>query len=449
MNAAGVGAGPARPGSGHLRRPAGRAAAAPGDLAAGAGRLDPGRADALGRPAAAAVHRRRPARCSSACGGRELAGQAGVVLGGGGPAGRGPDAGRQPAGTGATPARPCSPPAARDAGGRLGRTGCTAAGARPAAGHGLLLAGPVRHLATLVGARVPAPAAGIAALTAWRALRTPTPTLPGRSVGPRRGVAAGRGGCRLALVLAAVATLGAYTVSSSAGLDPGGEFPLPVLPGHLHCRRCSGRCGRRPAGRPAAARPGRTPVAVLAAMLGTAGRRHRHLAGARPCRRPPPRRPAPRAGRHPRQLGVRHVRAGYWTCNRLTFASAEQVVCAVVDDNLRPGFDRYPAYRREVDSAAAPAWVAPAGSPLAEGLDERQRSRRAASTWSPSRAGASTCRADLGRRVSASRRLGALRPPRRLERRRSAAACGGLGRAGRGGGPGRRPRPGWSRPAWR
>jgi hypothetical protein len=72
-----------------------------------------------------------------------------------------------------------------------------------------------------------------------------------------------------------------------------------------------------------------------------------------------------------RHLGVRHVRAGYWTCNRLTFASAERVVCAVVDDDLRPGFDRYPAYRREVERAAAPAWVAPTGSPLAARLDAR------------------------------------------------------------------------------
>ncbi|MEU9740451.1 DUF423 domain-containing protein [Micromonospora chersina] len=70
-------------------------------------------------------------------------------------------------------------------------------------------------------------------------------------------------------------------------------------------------------------------------------------------------------------LGVRHVRAGYWTCNRLTFASGEEVRCAVVDDELRPGFDRLPAYRRAVDADPDAAWVAPAGSPLAARLDAR------------------------------------------------------------------------------
>ncbi|MFG1917606.1 hypothetical protein [Micromonospora sp. NPDC048898] len=70
----------------------------------------------------------------------------------------------------------------------------------------------------------------------------------------------------------------------------------------------------------------------------------------------------------PRGAGSPH--GGHWTCNRLTFATAEQVVCVVVDDALRLGFGRYPAYRREVDGAAAPVWVAPTGSPLAHTLDE-------------------------------------------------------------------------------
>ena len=70
-------------------------------------------------------------------------------------------------------------------------------------------------------------------------------------------------------------------------------------------------------------------------------------------------------------LDVRNVRGGYWTCNRLTYATGENVVCAVVDDDLTPGFDRLPAYRREVAADPGAAWVAPAGSPLAARLDER------------------------------------------------------------------------------
>lgn len=71
------------------------------------------------------------------------------------------------------------------------------------------------------------------------------------------------------------------------------------------------------------------------------------------------------------ELGIRHVRGGYWTCNRLTFASRGNVVCAVVDDDLRPGFDRLPAYRRAVTADSGAAWVAPDGSPLAGRLDQQ------------------------------------------------------------------------------
>ncbi|MFG1674758.1 DUF423 domain-containing protein, partial [Micromonospora sp. NPDC049282] len=70
-------------------------------------------------------------------------------------------------------------------------------------------------------------------------------------------------------------------------------------------------------------------------------------------------------------LGVRHARGGYWTCNRISFASAEDTVCAVVDDDLRPGFDRLPEYRRAVAADPDAAWVAPDGSPLAARLDRK------------------------------------------------------------------------------
>ncbi|AXO35898.1 DUF423 domain-containing protein [Micromonospora sp. B006] len=70
-------------------------------------------------------------------------------------------------------------------------------------------------------------------------------------------------------------------------------------------------------------------------------------------------------------LGVRHVRGGYWTCNRLTYATGENVLCAAVEDDLRPGFDRLPKYRREVAADPDAAWVALAGSPLAARLDAR------------------------------------------------------------------------------
>ncbi|MET8233778.1 hypothetical protein ABZS77_24210 [Micromonospora sp. NPDC005298] len=208
----------------------------------------------------------------------------------------------------------------------------------------------------------------VAALTAWWAMR--------RGSGAELRVA---GAVRLALVLAAVANLAAYTVSSAAGRTPVESSRylsclLISLPALLWPVWTVARRGPRPPAadrrplRPWLARP--VALVLLVATLGTAA--HATWQGARTA-------PASRAAeaRHDelvatlRHLGVRHVRAGYWTCNRLTFASAEQVVCAVVDDTLRPGFDRYPAYRREVDAAPAPAWVAPTGSALAARLDER------------------------------------------------------------------------------
>ncbi|MEU8425377.1 hypothetical protein AB0C15_31340 [Micromonospora sp. NPDC048835] len=222
----------------------------------------------------------------------------------------------------------------------------------------------------------------IAGVTAWRALRSPGPT-PISTDPAAVGVVSARvaAAVRLALVLAAVTTLGAYTVSSSAGLTPVESSRylsclLISLPALLWPVWAAARHGLRRAstGEHAVGSTLARSVAVvlLAATLGTAA--HATWRAAQTV-------PATRAAeaRHTelvstlRQLGVRHVRAGYWTCNRLTFASAERVVCAVVDDTLRPGFDRYPAYRREVDGAARPAWVAPTGSPLADVLDERQR----------------------------------------------------------------------------
>ncbi|MFJ5599456.1 hypothetical protein ACIP95_16180 [Micromonospora parva] len=219
----------------------------------------------------------------------------------------------------------------------------------------------------------------VAAGTAWRVLRTadsgPAEVGPG-AVSPRVAAAV-----RLALVLAALATLGAYTVSSAAGLTPVESSRylsclLVSLPALLWPVWTVARRGLRPAAtgrhgvRSAVARS--VAVLLLATTVGTAAHATWRAAQTVGATRAAEARHAELVSTL-RQLGVRHVRAGYWTCNRLTFATAERVVCAVVDDNLRPGFDRYPAYRREVDSATAPAWVAPAGSPLAGVLDERQR----------------------------------------------------------------------------
>ncbi|MGK5742029.1 hypothetical protein [Micromonospora sp. URMC 103] len=252
----------------------------------------------------------------------------------------------------------------------------------------------------------------LGALTAWRTLRAPAsvPSAPAAVPSPatawRTPPAAASvpspapdarrddrvaGAVRLALVAAAAGTLAAYTLSSAAGRTPvessrylsGLLISLPALlwplwraaRGLLDGRmpvlaagRPDGLVPGRPAGRPAAV----LAVAVLAATVASGGYATYRAAAAAPAAHAAEARHAELVATL-RTLGVRHVYGGYWTCNRLTFASGEDVVCAVVDDDLSPGFDRYAPYRHAVTAAAAPAWVAPTGSPLANRLDDRMR----------------------------------------------------------------------------
>ncbi|MFI6266707.1 ArnT family glycosyltransferase [Micromonospora sp. NPDC051006] len=55
--------------------------------------------------------------------------------------------------------------------------------------------------------------------------------------------------------------------------------------------------------------------------------------------------------------GPREVYGDYWTCNRLVFNTAEEVVCGVLADNLSPGQNRYPPYWRQVGRADRPGYV--------------------------------------------------------------------------------------------
>ncbi|WP_328348667.1 hypothetical protein [Micromonospora sp. NBC_00421] len=64
-----------------------------------------------------------------------------------------------------------------------------------------------------------------------------------------------------------------------------------------------------------------------------------------------------------RRTGLREVYGDYWTCNRLTFDTGERVVCAVLDGQLGPGYNRYRPYWRRVERAARPGYVLPVDSP--------------------------------------------------------------------------------------
>jgi len=56
-------------------------------------------------------------------------------------------------------------------------------------------------------------------------------------------------------------------------------------------------------------------------------------------------------------MGVSHIYSDYWTCDRLIFQSQEHLICAVVNDDLTPGHNRYLPYRSIVDADPNAAYV--------------------------------------------------------------------------------------------
>src|SRR2546421_3126390 len=65
------------------------------------------------------------------------------------------------------------------------------------------------------------------------------------------------------------------------------------------------------------------------------------------------------------RIGARHIYSGYWVCDRLTFASQEQIICSVVDLQLKPGLNRYPPYHAVVAADPKAPYVFPARSDFA------------------------------------------------------------------------------------
>ncbi|MGC4745836.1 hypothetical protein ACLQ28_09270 [Micromonospora sp. DT201] len=61
-------------------------------------------------------------------------------------------------------------------------------------------------------------------------------------------------------------------------------------------------------------------------------------------------------------LGITRFYTEYWTCNRLIYAANERIACAVLQDDLQPGLNRYRPYVEMVNKASSVAYVAPVGS---------------------------------------------------------------------------------------
>lgn len=71
--------------------------------------------------------------------------------------------------------------------------------------------------------------------------------------------------------------------------------------------------------------------------------------------------------------GTTHIYSDYWTCYNLDFLSNEQVICAVVKDDLQMGRNRYQPYWDIVSADPGAAYVFPVGSSQVDGGKIEQR----------------------------------------------------------------------------
>jgi hypothetical protein len=81
------------------------------------------------------------------------------------------------------------------------------------------------------------------------------------------------------------------------------------------------------------------------------------------------------------QSGMTRVYSEYWTCGWLIFQTRERIVCAVLDVQLQPGFDRYLPYREIVRAVRTPAYVFPLGSAQAAAFAARLQSAPSATEY--------------------------------------------------------------------
>lgn len=68
------------------------------------------------------------------------------------------------------------------------------------------------------------------------------------------------------------------------------------------------------------------------------------------------------------QIGATKIYTDYWTCDRIAFQSNEQIMCAVLNEHLQPGQNRYLPYYRSVQKSSNAAFVFPIASVQATAL---------------------------------------------------------------------------------
>ncbi|SCL34237.1 hypothetical protein GA0074692_3780 [Micromonospora pallida] len=213
--------------------------------------------------------------------------------------------------------------------------------------------------------------AGLLALRALWALRPrQLDGLPDRLDAVRAGRI--RQGGRLALVGAAAASLAAYAGSAAAADTPVESsrylscllISLPALLWPLWSAARTHPARRRRAGLWLAARAALAAVAA-SALLATGTL----IAEAGTLTRADDQRQGLVAALD--RLGVQHFYADYWTCYPIVFATRERLLCGVIRDDLRAGWNRYPAYPARVARADRVAYVVPAGTALSRAVADR------------------------------------------------------------------------------
>lgn len=65
------------------------------------------------------------------------------------------------------------------------------------------------------------------------------------------------------------------------------------------------------------------------------------------------------------RASITHIYTDYWNCDSVAFQSDERITCAVLDDSLAPGYNRYAPYVVAVWADPCAAYVFPSGSPQA------------------------------------------------------------------------------------
>lgn len=69
-----------------------------------------------------------------------------------------------------------------------------------------------------------------------------------------------------------------------------------------------------------------------------------------------------------KHYNVTRMYADYWTCNWITYQTAEDRICAVIGDGMGKGLNRYAPYWDRVEQSSSVAYVAQIGEPLDDSL---------------------------------------------------------------------------------